>query len=96
MALLILTKTEKNAFVIGRVTQYVLIKACHCMKSVQIRSFFYSIFFSVFGLNTEIYSVNQVRIRENTDQKKLRIWTLFTQCFLHYGPSKKVNCVVQN
>ena len=22
-----------------------------------------------------------VRMRENTDQKKLRIWTLFTQCF---------------
>ena len=23
-----------------------------------------------------------VRIRKNTDQKKLRIWTLFTQCLL--------------
>ena len=23
-----------------------------------------------------------VRIRENTDRKKLRIWTLFTQCFV--------------
>ena len=38
-------------------------------------------YFPVFGLNTEIYSVN-VRIRKNTDQKKLRIWTLSTQCFV--------------
>ena len=30
-------------------------------------------YFPAFGLNTEIYGVN-------TDQKKLRIWTLFTQC----------------
>ena len=36
----------------------------HCMKSVQI-------------LRKSTYSV---RIQENTDQKKLRIWTLFTQC----------------
>ena len=33
-------------------------------------------YFPVFGLNTEIYSV---RMQENTDQKKLRIWTIFTQ-----------------
>ena len=25
-------------------------------------------------------SLYSVRIQENTDQKKLRIWTLFTQC----------------
>ena len=30
-----------------------------------------------FGLNTETYSV---WMQENTDQKKLRIWTLFEQC----------------
>ena len=36
-----------------------------------------------------------VRIQENTDQKKLRIWTLFTQCFifstdyLHFKWKKK-------
>ena len=34
----------------------------------------------VFGLNTEIYGVNSVRIRVNTDQKKLHIWTFFAQC----------------
>ena len=36
-------------------------------------------YFLAFGLNMEIpYSV---QIRENTDKKKLHIWTLFTQCF---------------
>ena len=46
-------------------------KTPHCVKSVQIRSFFLVHNFS--------YSV---RIRENTEQKKLRIWTLFTQCLI--------------
>ena len=41
----------------------------HCVKSVQIRSFFLVRIF--------LFSV---RIQENTDQKKLPIWTLFTQC----------------
>ena len=27
-------------------------------------------------------SLYSVQIRENTDQKKLRIWTLFTQCYI--------------
>ena len=36
-------------------------------------------YFPEFGLNTERYEVSSVRMRENTDQKKLRIWTLFTQ-----------------
>ena len=35
-------------------------------------------YFSVFGLNTEI-SLHSIRIQENTHQKQLRIWTLFTQ-----------------
>ena len=47
-------------------------------------------YFPVFGLNTELYGVNfriqseyshSVQIPENTDQKKLHIWTLFTQCY---------------
>ena len=41
--------------------------------------FFSGLYFPVFGLNTEIYSV---RVQENTDQKKLRIWTFFTQCYV--------------
>ena len=40
----------------------------HCMKSVQIRSF----------LLVRIFPYS-VQMRENTDQEKLRMWTLFTQ-----------------
>ena len=51
------------------------------MKSVQIRSFFWSVFSCIWTeygalLRKFPYSV---QIQENTDQKKLRIWTLFTQ-----------------
>ena len=52
----------------GEACKVCTMKSIHCVKSGQIRSFFWSIFF--------LYSV---RIRENTDQKKLRTWTLFTQ-----------------
>ena len=56
----------------------------YCVKSVQIRSFFWSVFSRVrteYGdlLHKFPYSV---RIRENTDQKKLRIWTLFTHYYV--------------
>ena len=47
----------------------VFTRMVHCVKNVQIRSFFWSIF--------------SVQIQENTDQKKLSICTLFTQWFLH-------------
>ena len=49
-------------------------------ESVQIRSFFWSRFSYIrteYGdLRKSPYSV---RIQQNTDQKKLRIWTFFTQ-----------------
>ena len=39
--------------------------------------------------NGPYFSVFSPRIEENTDQKKLRIWTLFTQCrifdILHFA-----------
>ena len=49
----------------------------HFVKSVQVRSFFWSVFFRIrteYGdlLRKSLYSV---RIRENTDQKKLRVWS---------------------
>ena len=53
----------------------------HCVKSAQIRSFFWS----VFSRNRAEYgdllrnSPYSARVRENRDQKKLRIWTLSTQ-----------------
>ena len=53
----------------------------HCVKSVRIRSFFWSIFSRIRTEFGEIRSISpySVRMRENTDQKKSRIWTLFTQ-----------------
>ena len=51
------------------------------MKSVQIRSFFCSVFPRIRTEYGEILRISpySVRIRKNTDQKKLRIWTYFTQ-----------------
>ena len=54
------------------------------MKSVEIRCFFWSVFSRIrteYGDFGDLHSKSpySVRIRENTDQKKLRIWTLFTQ-----------------
>ena len=53
-----------------------------CVKSVQIRSNFWSVFSCIWTECGEIRSISpySVRTRENTDQKLLRIWTLFTQC----------------
>ena len=39
-------------------------------------------YFPAFGLNLRI-SPYPVGMRGNTDQKKLRIWTLFTQCYFN-------------
>ena len=61
------------------------------MKSAQIRSFF-CLYFPAFGLNMEI-SPYSARMQKNTDQKKLRIWTLFTQCPLFKFPVKKTICL---
>ena len=74
-----------------------LSKYIHCVKSVQIRSFFWSVFPCIrteYGdlLRKSPYSV---RVLENTDQKKLHIWTLFAQWYFaeHLWPaaSKEVS-----
>ena len=56
-------------------------RECHCVKSVQIRSFFWSAFSRTRTEYGEIRSISpySVQMRENVDQKKLGIWTLFTQ-----------------
>ena len=59
----------------------VISASLHCVKNVQIRSFFWSVFSHIrteYGdlLCKPMYSV---RMRKNKDQKKLRIYTLFTQ-----------------
>ena len=53
--------------------------SCHCMKSVQIRCIFWFVFSRIRTEYGEIRSISSysVRMRENTDQKKHRIWTLF-------------------
>ena len=53
----------------------------HCVKSVQIRRFFWSVFSLIRNEYGEILHISlySVRMWENTDQEKLRIWTLFTQ-----------------
>ena len=53
----------------------------HCVKNVQIRSFFWTVFSCIRDKYGDLRSKSpySVRIQENTNQKKLRIWTLFTQ-----------------
>ena len=56
------------------VSSYVLVivrEHIHCVKSVQIRSFFWSVFFRIRTEYGEIRSISpySVRMRENTDQK---------------------------
>ena len=53
----------------------------HCLENVQMRGFFWFVFFRIRTecgdlLRNPPYSV---RIQEIMDQKKLRIWALFTQ-----------------
>ena len=53
----------------------------HCVKRVRIRRFFWFVSSHIRTEYGEIRSISPylVRMRENADQKKLRIWTLFTQ-----------------
>ena len=53
----------------------------HCVKNVQIRSFFWSVFSRIWTEYGDLRSKYpySVRIRVNTDQGKFRIWTLFAQ-----------------
>ena len=63
----------------------------HFVKSVQIRSFSWSVFYCIrteYGdlLSKSLYSVQE---KENTGQKKLRVWTLSTQWFLYFRKPRK-------
>ena len=53
-----------------------------CVKSIQIRSFLWSVFSCIRTEYEDLLrkSPYSVRIQENTDQNKLHIWALFTQC----------------
>lgn len=54
----------------------------HCCEIVQIRSFFWSIFFRVWTQCKDLFCkyTDSVQIHENTNLKKLRILTLFAGC----------------
>ena len=56
------------------------------MKSVQLRSFFWSVFSCIQTEYRDLWSKSpySVRIQENTDEKKLRNWTIFTQWEKYY------------
>ena len=59
----------------------VLLRLYNNLKSIQIWSFFWSVFSRIRSEYGKILGVSpySVRKRENTDQKKLRTWTIFTQ-----------------
>ena len=54
----------------------------HCMKSVLIRSLFWSVFLRIRTKCGDLRrkSAYSVWMQENTDRKKLRIWTFLMQC----------------
>ena len=62
----------------------IVIQNRHCVKSAQIEFFLVCIF---------PYSL---RIRENTDKKKLHIWTFFTQCGMKSFVNTKIetSCII--
>ena len=56
----------------------------YCVKCDQVRSYFWPVFSCIrteYG-DLRSKSLYSVRIQENTDQKYIRIWSLFTQCIL--------------
>ena len=57
----------------------------HCVKSVQIRSVFWSVFSRIWTEYGKILGISpySVRMREYTNQKKLRIWRDFFSFPLH-------------
>ena len=52
-----------------------------CVKTVQVRNFFWSVFPCTLTEYGDLFlkSLYLARIQENTDQKKFRIWILFTK-----------------
>ena len=56
----------------------------HCVKNVEIRSLFWSVFSHIRSEYGEILCISpfSVQMWENADQKKLPNWTLFRQCSL--------------
>ena len=73
--------------------QYHIKSSLHCVKCVQILSFFRS-FFPVFRLNSK--SPYSVWIQENTDQKNRSIWTLHAVLIFMLSSNNKTKLVERN
>ena len=67
-------------FHVVRIWSGVRVKYIHCVKSVQIRSIFW-VFSRIRTEYGELLCISpySVRMRKNTDQKKLCIWAILTQ-----------------
>ena len=90
---------EKNLLLIkAKIKEFLFYNSPNCVKSVQIRSFFWSAFSHIRTEYGEIQSTfpYSVRMKENKDQKKLRIWALFTQCLVQTLTSTKMQRCIQN
>ena len=74
-----------NNIVISHLHLKNLYVVAHCVKRIQIWSFFWSVFSRNRTEYGEILCISpySVWMRQNTDQKKIRIWTLFSQWGLH-------------
>ena len=68
------------------------------VKTVQIRSFFWSVFSCILTEYQDLLrkSPYSVRIQENTDQKKRRSWSLFTQWLERAFPLLPFNYFLEN
>ena len=68
-------------------------KYAHCVKSVQIRSFFWSVFSRTRAKYGDLLrkSPHSARVRESKDQKKLRIWTLHAAAFIVVNENTRSN-----
>ena len=58
----------------------------HCVECVQVRSFFWSVFFRIWTEYGEIWSISpySVRMQENTDQKKTLYLDTFHAVYIDY------------
>ena len=79
------TQVSSRAFLNCPVTLHLVFNTlhdCHCVKSVQIQRFFWSVFSCIWVEYGGLRSISpySVQIQENTDKKNLHVWTLFTQC----------------
>ena len=75
---------ENQSFIREKRTVKEVVSSClniNCVKSAQILSFFWSVFSHIRTEYGEILRISPylIRMQENVVQKKLRIWTLFTQ-----------------